>query len=112
MDRVGAEAGFETDQECRFFASYSGVKLPPRLVNAIEPDALSNRNTFIRAYFDRAGALTGFDKLVYGEVELAHRYDYHDSGALRRARISMLDEEPVVIHFDLAGRQISAEADA
>jgi hypothetical protein len=99
----------EAGQECRFFASYSGVKLPPRLVNAIEAEALSNRNTFIRAYFDGAGILKGFDKLVYGEVELAHRYAYHESGVLSRAEISMLDEEPVVLRFDAAGRQIFAE---
>jgi hypothetical protein len=99
----------EAGQECRFFASYSGVKLPLRLVNAIEVEALSNRNTFIRAYFDGAGILKGFDKLVYGEVELAHRYAYHESGVLSRAEISMLDEEPVVLRFDGAGRQISEE---
>lgn len=99
----------EPEQECRFFASYSGVKLPLKLVNPIGVDALSNRNTFIRAYFGPAGALKGFDKIVYGEVELAHRYDYHDSGALSRAQIRMLDEEPVTLRFDPAGRQISQE---
>ena len=95
--------------ECRFFASYSGVKLPLNLVNAIEASALSNRNTFIRAYFDRTGALKGFDKIVYGEVELAHRYKYHDSGVLSRAQIIMLDEAPVTLRFDPAGRQIPDE---
>ena len=109
MDAAGAGMEIETEQECRFFASYSGVKLPLKLVNAIETEALSNRNTFIRAWFDGAGVLKGFDKLVYGEVELAHRYDYHDSGTLSRAEISMLDEEPVILHFDRAGRQISGE---
>lgn len=101
----------EAGEECRFFSSYSGVKLPLNLVGAIEPDALSNRNTFIRAYFDRAGTLKGFDKLVYGEVELAHRYDYHDSGALSRVQITMLDEEPVVLRFDVAGRQVPDGSD-
>jgi hypothetical protein len=93
----------EAQQECRFFVSYSGVKLPFNLVNAIAPDALSNRNTFIRAYFDKAGILTGFDKVVYGEVELAHRYQYHGNGALRCAEITMLDEEAMVLSFDEAG---------
>src|SRR5271167_3278628 len=63
----------ELQQNCRYFVSYSGVDLPFRLVNPIAADALSNRNTFIRAYFDRSGLFTGFDKVVYGEVELAHR---------------------------------------
>jgi Family of unknown function (DUF6156) len=96
----------EVQQECRFFVTYSGVKLPFNLVNAIEADSLSNRNTFIRAYFDTSGALTGFDKIVYGEIELAHRYEYHGNGALSRAVVTMLDEDSLVLHFDEAGVQI------
>lgn len=94
--------------DCRFFVSYTGVKLPLRLVNAIEPHQLSNRNTFIRGYFDGAGQLTGFDKMVYGEVELTHRYSYHDNGALSRAEIVMLDEDPVLLRFDDTGAPMSA----
>ena len=96
----------QASQECRFFTSYSGVKLPFNLVNAIAPEALSNRNTFIRAYFDDAGMLRGFDKVVYGEVELSHRYQYHGNGRLRRAEIVMLDEEPAALDFDEAGSQV------
>ena len=92
-----------TDRECRFFVSYTGVKLPLRLVNPIGPEQLSNRNTFIRGYFDAAGAFTGFDKMVYGEVELTHRYSYHGNGALSAAEIVMTDEEPVTLHFDENG---------
>ena len=95
------------NQECRFFVSYSGVKLPFNLVNAIAAEALSNRNTFIRAYFDQAGMLSGFDKVVYGEVELSHRYHYHNNGQLRRAEIVMLDEDPAALSFDEAGVQIT-----
>ena len=88
--------GLDQDgQECRFFVSYSGVKLPFNLVNAIAPEALSNRNTFIRAWFDRAGLLSGFDKLVYGEVELSHRYQYHGNGRLLRVEIVMLARSPL-----------------
>ncbi|MGZ5873148.1 MAG: DUF6156 family protein [Bradyrhizobium sp.] len=97
----------EANQECRFFTSYSGVKLPFNLVNAIAAEALSNRNTFIRAYFDQAGMLSGFDKVVYGEVELSHRYQYHGNGQLRRAEIVMLDEEPAALNFDETGSQVS-----
>jgi Family of unknown function (DUF6156) len=86
--------------ECRYFVSYSGVTLPLRLVSPIDADALSNRNTFIRAFFAENGAMTGFDKLVYGEVELAHRYEYFPDGALSRAVISMLGEDDVVLSFD------------
>jgi hypothetical protein len=97
----------ETTQDCRFFVSYSGVRLPFNLVNAIDPAALSNRNTFIRAYFDGAGVLSGFDKVVYGEVELSHRYQYHGNGRLKRAEIVMLDEEPAALSFDETGSPIS-----
>jgi hypothetical protein len=93
----------EAPPECRFFVSYSGVKLPFNLVDPIAPDALSNRNTFIRAYYDRAGLLVRFEKIVYGEVELAHRYEYHRNGALHRAEIVMLDEDAVVLCFDESG---------
>jgi len=110
MQSAEADRSMGLDQngrECRFFVSYSGVKLPFNLVNAIAPEALSNRNTFIRAWFDRAGLLSGFDKMVYGEVELSHRYDYHGNGRLRRVEIVMQDEEPVAMSFDEAGSQLS-----
>jgi len=97
----------ETSQQQRFFLSYSGVKLPFNLVNAIEPEALSNRNTFIRAYFDAAGLLTGFDKVVYNEVELSHRYRYHGNGQLSHAEIVMLDEEPAALRFDESGAPVA-----
>ncbi|PPQ36756.1 hypothetical protein CH337_07325 [Rhodoblastus acidophilus] len=83
----------------RYFLATNGVKLPLKLVNEIEPEALTNRNTFIRADYDDAGQLLRFDKLVYGDVELTHVYDYHASGALRRAEIVMLDEDPTVLDF-------------
>jgi Family of unknown function (DUF6156) len=92
----------DSNQECRFFVSYSGVKLPFNLVNPIPAEGLSHRNTFIRAYFDKAGILNGFDKVVYGEVELSHRYQYYDNGVLKRAEIVMLDEEPAELMFDNA----------
>ncbi len=40
---------------CRFFVTYTGVKMPFRLVEAIPDAQLTHRNTFIRAYFDAAG---------------------------------------------------------
>lgn len=98
----------ETQQECQYFITYSGVTLPLNLVNPVPEDALANRNTFIRAYFDKAKKLSGFDKIVYGEVELAHRYEYYDNGILKLARITMLDEDPVVLTFDETGVQISS----
>jgi len=93
----------ETPECCRYYVSYSGVKLPFNLVNPIAEGALSNRNTFIRAYFNKAGALTSFEKVVYGEVELAHSYKYYDNGFLKCAVITMPEENPVVMSFDETG---------
>lgn len=96
----------DAERKCRFFVSYSGVKLPFNLVNAIAAEALSNRNTFIKAYFDEKDRLRGFDKVVYGDVELSHRYDYHENGSLSSAEIVMLDEDPVRLLFDKTGAQV------
>ena len=90
----------DNQETCRYFLATSGVKLPLKLVNEIEPDALSNRNTYIRAFYDVTGRLLRFDKMVYGDVELSHRYDYDAAGALRRAEIIMLDEEPTILEFN------------
>jgi len=89
-----------TETICRYFLATSGVKLPLKLVNEIEADALSNRNTYIRAYYDAAGVLLRFEKMVYGDVELSHCYEYDASGVLRRAEIIMLDEEPTILEFN------------
>lgn len=95
--------------ECRFFITYTGVKMPFRLVEPIPEAQLTHRNTFIRAWFDASGQLTGFDKMVYGEVELAHRYSYHGNGALKRAEVRMVDEDTVVVAFDEAGSPMRPE---
>lgn len=97
----------EAGQACRYFLSYSGVKVPFNLVSPIAEDGLGHRNTYIRAFYDADGRLSGFEKLVYGEVELIHRYDYHANGALRRAEVTMLDEEPAVLEFDAAGQLVA-----
>lgn len=91
----------------RYFVSYTGAKLPFNLVNPIPEEALSNRNTFIRATYNGEGALTGFEKVVYGEVELAHRYEYYGNGTLKRAEIVMPEEDPAVMCFDETGVRLS-----
>ena len=83
----------------RYFLTSGGVKLPLRMVNEIEPEALSNRNTFIRANYDGNGRLLRFEKLVYGDIELTHVYAYDSQGALRRVEIALPDEEPMVLDF-------------
>jgi hypothetical protein len=93
----------EEDRQRLYFTTYSGVKLPLNLVGPIDEAALANRNTYIRAYVDGAGVLLGVEKIVYGEVEMSHRYHYDEDGGLRRAEIVMPDEEPTLLRFDASG---------
>lgn len=87
----------------RFFVSYTGVRLPLKLVNPLDEAELANRNTFFRADYDDEDRLLGFDKMVYGEVEMAHRYEYHPNGVLKRAEITDAEEEVTVLAFDETG---------
>ena len=90
-------------ENCLYFTSYTGVKLPFRLVNPLSSGEVENRNTYFQGWFDAAERLTGFDKKVYGEVELTHRYEYHANGALKRAEITDIDGEVTVLEFDADG---------
>jgi Family of unknown function (DUF6156) len=88
---------------CRYFVSYSGVQLPLKLVTPLEPSALANRNTYFRAYYDGADRLVLCEKITYNEVELLHRYRYHDNGPLKQAVIVNSDQEVTVMTFDEQG---------
>ncbi|MBI4809163.1 MAG: hypothetical protein HY799_09495 [Nitrosomonadales bacterium] len=88
----------------RFFVTYTGVKLPFKLVNELQTSEVENRNTFFRGYFDTQDRLTGFDKLAYGEIELQHRYTYHDNGKLGSAEITDIDGEVTLLLFDTEGK--------
>lgn len=81
----------------RFFVTYTGVKLPFKLVNELQPGEVENRNTFFRGYFDEQDRLTGFDKLAYSEIELSHRYEYHADGKLKLAEITDIDGEVTIV---------------
>jgi hypothetical protein len=76
----------------RYFLTYSGVRLPLNLVNPLESSELENRNTYFRVTYDAGGRVATCEKLVYGEVELAHAYAYRDDGSLAHARIELGDE--------------------
>ncbi len=82
----------------RYFVTYSGVKLPLRLVSPLQEADLENRNTYVRARFDDQDRLIAVEKLVYGEVELVHRYEYDQQGAMKAAHITM-DGETTAISF-------------
>jgi hypothetical protein len=87
----------------RFFVTYTGVKLPFKLVNELQAAEVENRNTYFQGYFDAHDRLTGFDKIAYGEIELAHRYTYRSSGKLSAAEITDIDGETTMLVFDTEG---------
>lgn len=100
-------ANIENRGTTRFFVTYTGIKLPFNLVNELQASEVENRNTYFQGYFDTHGRLTGFDKLAYGEIELAHRYTYHDNGKLGAAEIMDIDGEVTMLIYDIEGKQAS-----
>ncbi|MDD2701346.1 MAG: DUF6156 family protein, partial [Sideroxydans sp.] len=88
----------------RYFVTYTGIKMPFKLVNELEPHEVQNRNTYFCGYYDE-DRLLGFDKFAYGEVELAHRYSYHDNGRLSGAEITDIEGETTLLVFDAEGNQ-------
>lgn len=95
--------GNESLGVCRFFVSYTGIKLPLKLVNPLDEANLQNRNTFFRGYFDSQERLLACEKVVYGEIELRHRYEYYDSGVLKQVEVTDADQEVTVMRFDETG---------
>jgi len=89
--------------KCRHFLSYTGVKLPLKLLNPLREADIANRNTYFRAYYDGQDRMVVCQKVVYGEIELEHRYDYYASGTLKRAELIEAEEEPKVMSFDEQG---------
>lgn len=82
----------------KFFLSYTGVKLPLKLVGELNEADTHNRNTFIRAYFDADERLIRMEKMVYGDVELLHVYSYRPDGSLSRAEVT-IDDETTAVDF-------------
>jgi hypothetical protein len=95
----------EQPTECRYFVSYSGIKLPLKLVNEIAETSLNNRNTYYRGYFDDQDRMLLCEKVVYGEVESAHQYQYYDNGVLKHAQITE-DDDVREIHFNESGEMV------
>lgn len=94
----------------RYFVTYSGITLPFKLVSELQEHEVNNRNTFFRGYFDTDGRLAGFDKIAYGEIELAHRYNYHDNGKISLAEITDIEGETTIMVFDNEGKPSSVRA--
>jgi len=90
--------------DTRYFISYSGVKLPLKLVNELADEShLENRNTYFRGCYAADERLMLLEKLVYGEVELRHVYTYHANGVLAEAEITDADGEIDLLRFDETG---------
>jgi hypothetical protein len=83
----------------RYFLTYSGVTLPLRLTEELTPDTLRNGNTYFQAAYDPARHMLWLEKIVYGEVEMRHDYEWDADGHLHKAIIRSEDEEPQVREF-------------
>lgn len=81
----------------RYFLTYRGVSLPLQLAEELEAGALAHRNTYFRAAYDGDGRMTRCEKLVYGEVEMLHEYEWGHDGQLAKATVTVGDEEPQVM---------------
>jgi Family of unknown function (DUF6156) len=89
-----------TTETTRYFLTYRGVGLPLALAEELDAAALGNRGTYFRATYDGAGQLVRCEKLVYGEVELEHVYQYDARGRLVRATVTSAGDDPQVLAFE------------
>ncbi len=98
----------EQNFQTRYYTSYSGITLPLKLVGEIAADDMANRNTFFEGSFNDQDQLCLCRKIVYGETDLEHRYDYYDNGMLKQAVIIDEDDEQITLSFDQQGNQLNA----
>ena len=95
-----------TSTQRKIFTSYSGIALPLKLVGEIDQSTLQHRNTYYVGEFDDAGLLLTCQRIVYGEVDLEHRYQYRANGTLLQAEICNDDGEFEVLQFNEQGRPV------
>ena len=88
----------------RYFISYTGVKLPLQLVNELDQGQLDNRITYFKAYYDDHNRLKVIEKVVYGEIEFSHHYEYGQDGKLEKAILHEGDELPRTLVFNSQGQ--------
>lgn len=97
MNKQGEESASVV---CCHFVTYSGVTLPLNLISPLAEEGLEQRITYFRGYFDEKEQLVAVEKVVYGEVEFQHRYQYHPDGRIKSAELVEADEEPRVMLFE------------
>lgn len=83
----------------RYFTSYSGARLPLKLVGELDAVDMRNRNTYFRGSFNAVDQLVACEKIVYGEIELRHDYRYHPDGRLAQAEIDDGSGEATTIDY-------------
>ena len=92
--------------QVRYFTSYSGVKLPLKLVGEIASDDMANRNTYFEGSFNEQAQICICRKIVYAETDLEHHYFYHDNGQLKQAIIIEDEDDQTTLIFDENGQMI------
>jgi hypothetical protein len=65
---------------------------------------LENRITYFAGYYDEKGRLKMLEKVVYGEIEFSHHYEYNQDDRLEKAVMIEDDEIPRTLIFDSQGR--------
>ena len=94
----------------RYFTTYTGTGLPLKLLNELDQDSLDNRITYFVGYFDAHDRLMLIEKIVYGEIEFSHQYEYQPDNTLSKAVLIEEDEPPRTLVFDASGQAREAEA--
>ena len=93
----------ESNLVCRYYVSYTGISLPLKLITPLENESLDRRITYFCGYYNDQEQLMVVEKVVYGEIEFEHRYQYHSNGRLKSAELIEADEAPRVMEFDSVG---------
>lgn len=96
----------ESSLRCRCFTSYTGIKLPLKLVNELDDEELDRRITYFKGYFDAQDRLKILEKVVYGEIEFSHHYEYADNDVISKAILIEDDELPRTLVFDADGHPL------
>jgi len=101
-----SQVGMTLNERC--FTSYTGIKLPLKLVNELDDNNLDKRITYFKGYYDTQDRLAILEKVVYGEVEFSHHYEYSEEGVLKKAILVETEELPRTLVFDEQGHAIEA----
>lgn len=94
--------------QCRYFTSYIGVKLPLKLVNELDGTGIDKRITYFTGYYDEEERVKIIEKVVYGEIEFSHHYEYNADDELEKAILVEDDELPRTLMFDDQGIALEA----